>query len=84
MKTSKDASTNKSDTIVTDEWPQNDPYEGFVDTRSFATCWWCGHKLIWQNDFEKDDWGIHGEGMVTVLICSGCGAECRMIEAEEK
>tara|TARA_R110001592_G_scaffold16685_4_gene70897 strand:+ start:1862 stop:2056 length:195 start_codon:yes stop_codon:yes gene_type:complete len=56
----------------------------FIDDRSFATCWWCGHKLIWQNDFEKDDWGIDGEGMVTVLICSGCNAEVRMIEADDE
>ena len=49
-----------------------------------AQCWWCGHKLIWQNDFMKDEWGMNGEGMVSILICSGCGAEVRMIEREDE
>ena len=48
-----------------------------------AHCWWCGSKLIWQSDFMKDEWGMEGEGMVSILICSGCGAEVRMIEADE-
>ena len=55
-----------------------------IDRRGFATCWWCGHRLVWQSDFMKDEWGIDGEGMVTILLCSGCGAECRMIEADEQ
>ena len=75
---------NSSGTIITDEWPKDDPDEGFVDTRGFATCWWCGHKLVWQSDFMKDEWGMAGEGMVTILVCSGCDAECRMIEADEE
>jgi len=49
-----------------------------------ANCWWCGSKLIWQSDFMKHEWGMNGEGMVSILICSGCGAECRMIEPEEE
>ena len=52
------------------------------EVRKEAHCWWCGSKLIWQADFMKDEWGIEGEGMVTVLVCSGCDAEVRMIESE--
>ncbi len=52
------------------------------EVRKEAHCWWCGSKLIWQSDFMKDEWGIEGEGMVTVLVCSGCDAEVRMIESE--
>ena len=33
-------------------------------------CWFCGHKLIWQNDFDYEDYGIEDrEGIVAVLIC---------------
>ena len=83
MKTNSDGTTNRADVIVTDHWPSGDPYEGFVDTRPYATCWWCGHKLIWQNDFDREDYGLEGEGMVTILICSGCKAEVQMTEAEQ-
>ena len=49
---------------------------------SGVKCWWCKAELIWQSDFMKDEWGIEGEGMVTILKCSGCNAEVRMIESE--
>ena len=65
-------------TIITDHWPKDDPDE-FPIT---IGCWYCGEKLLWQSDFMKDEWGMNGEGMVTVLLCSGCGAECRMIEPD--
>lgn len=38
-------------------------------------CWYCGETLIWQNDFDYSDVYGEGEGIVTFLICSGCGAE---------
>ena len=38
-------------------------------------CWWCGGKLIWQSDFDKEGVFGEGEGMVTYLTCSGCNAE---------
>ena len=37
-------------------------------------CWFCGGHLIWQNDFNTEDYGIEEEGIVTVLTCSDCGA----------
>ena len=34
-------------------------------------CWHCQSKLIWQNDFSYEDYGIDDkEGIVTVLMCS--------------
>ena len=38
-------------------------------------CWYCGGKLIWQNDFAYSDIYGAGEGIVTYLTCSECGAE---------
>ena len=69
---------NESGTIITDYWPKGDP-----DETATTPCWWCRSSFIWQNDFNKDEWGINGEGIVTVLICSGCGAEVRYIEKDE-
>tara|TARA_R100001440_G_scaffold72658_1_gene96691 strand:+ start:300 stop:458 length:159 start_codon:yes stop_codon:yes gene_type:complete len=50
---------------------------------SGVKCWWCRSDLIWQNDFTKEEWCMEGEGLVTVLVCSGCGAEVRYIEKDE-
>lgn len=38
-------------------------------------CWYCGGKLVWQNDFDYSDVYLEGEGIVTYLTCSNCGAE---------
>lgn len=40
-----------------------------------CTCWYCGGELIWQSDFEYSDVYPEGEGIVTYLTCSNCGAE---------
>ena len=68
-----------SGTIITDHWPKGDP-----DEAPTTFCWWCRSPLIWQRDFTKDEFGIEGEGIVTVRCCSGCGAEVRYIEADEE
>ena len=31
-------------------------------------------KMIWQNDFSFEDYGLDGEGIVTVLYCPNCKA----------
>ncbi len=69
---------------MTENTTGNITTEEYIDRRGFATCWWCGHKLIWQNDYDREDFGFSGEGMVTVLICSGCDAEVRMIGVDEE
>jgi len=38
-------------------------------------CWYCGGRLIWGNDWNPEDYGLEGEGIVSTLTCSGCGAE---------
>ena len=38
-------------------------------------CWYCGGKLIWNSDFNYSDVYGEGEGIVTYLHCSNCGAE---------
>lgn len=38
-------------------------------------CWFCGEKLIWGGDHDYEDVYGDGEGVVTNLHCSGCGAE---------
>lgn len=41
-------------------------------------CWYCQTQLIWKSDFPYDEWYGEGEGIVTVLECPNCGAECVM------
>lgn len=36
-------------------------------------CWFCRGELIWNNDFSFEDYGLDGEGIVSVLTCSDCG-----------
>ena len=38
-------------------------------------CWYCGGKLVWDSDFNYDEVYDEGEGIVTYLHCSKCGAE---------
>lgn len=38
-------------------------------------CWYCGGKLVWQSDFNYDEAYGGGEGIVTLLKCSDCGAD---------
>lgn len=39
----------------------------------------CFHRgayaVIWQADFDFDDYGYEGEGIVQVCKCTNCGAE---------
>lgn len=47
-------------------------------------CWWCGGRLIWQSDFDKEDVVGEGEGMVTFLTCSNCNAEVQYTTGDEE
>lgn len=53
-----------------------------------AKCWFCGNELIWQSDFSFEDYGLEGEWIVAVLVCSGCGSTFegynRLDEEEEE
>ena len=45
-------------------------YEG----GTMANCISCGHELVWQNDFDFEDYGCEGDGIVSVWYCPNCGA----------
>ena len=71
---------NSSGTIISDGYPaKSDP-----DENPTHPCWWCGGALVWQSDSMKEEWGMPGEGMVSILLCSKCNAEVRYIEAEDE
>lgn len=37
-------------------------------------CWFCGSDMIWGSDFDFEDYGLKGDGIVATLDCSECGA----------
>ena len=48
-------------------------------------CWYCGKPFIWGADFNPEDYGIEGEGIVSTFSCSACPAtaQTQIIEGEE-
>lgn len=39
-------------------------------------CFHCGHRsVIWDNDFDFEDFCYDGEGIVHICHCINCGAE---------
>ena len=39
-------------------------------------CFHCGERaVVWQSDFDFEDFGYEGKGIVQVLKCSNCGAD---------
>ena len=32
-------------------------------------CWHCNNKLIWGGDFDYEDYGMDGEGIISNLSC---------------
>ena len=48
-------------------------------------CFHCGHRsVIWQADFDLEDFGYEGNGLVHTLVCTHCGAEIEYILREEE
>lgn len=39
------------------------------------TCWYCGAAMNWNSDFNYDEVYGEGDGIVSYLTCSECGAE---------
>tara|TARA_R110002051_G_scaffold221804_4_gene285409 strand:+ start:2952 stop:3104 length:153 start_codon:yes stop_codon:yes gene_type:complete len=37
-------------------------------------CWHCKAELIWNSDFDFEDYGLEEEGIVTHLSCPECPA----------
>ena len=47
-------------------------------------CFHCGQRaVIWDNDFNAEDYGYSGRGIVHALHCSNCGAIIEYILMEE-
>lgn len=39
-------------------------------------CFHCGERtVVWDSDFSYDDCGYDGDGVVTFLHCTNCGAQ---------
>ncbi len=39
-------------------------------------CFHCGHRsVVWQADFDFEDFGLEGEGIVHCCHCCNCGAD---------
>ena len=52
----------------------------------FMKCWHCGSDFIWGGDFDFEDYGHEGDGIVSNFSCSNCQAtaEVRLPFGEEK
>ena len=48
-------------------------------------CWHCNSEVIWGGDFDFEDYGMDGKGIVSNLSCSNCKAyyECYLDLEEE-
>ena len=43
-------------------------------------CFHCGARaVIWDSDYDFDDFALEGEGIVQCLHCTNCGAEIEYI-----
>lgn len=49
-----------------------------------CNCWYCGSQMYWQSDFNFEDYGLEGEGIVTELMCSGCNATATFYQSIEE
>lgn len=39
-------------------------------------CFHCGQRaVIWQSDFDYEDFGYEGQGIVHICRCANCGCE---------
>ena len=47
-------------------------------------CLICGAELVWQNDFDFEDCGIEGEGIVTIYTCPACEAQIEVYAPAKK
>ena len=51
-------------------------------TMSNDKCWYCGGRLCWNSDFNYDEVYGEGEGIVSFLTCTNCGAEVQYSKRE--
>lgn len=63
-------------------------YLGCYEVMPMYECFHCGKRaVIWNGDFDLEDCGYEGVGVVHQCTCTNCGAEieyvCRFDEEEE-
>lgn len=37
-------------------------------------CFKCNETVIWQSDFDTEDYGIDEEGIISTYLCSACNS----------
>ncbi|MGL4998117.1 MAG: hypothetical protein ACRC5T_04050 [Cetobacterium sp.] len=47
-------------------------------------CWFCGSDLIWGSDFDAEDYGYVGQGIVATFTCSGCKSIWEGVQIQEE
>lgn len=48
-------------------------------------CFHCGHRsVIWDSDFNFEDFCYEGEGIIHICHCTNCGAEIEYIISTEE
>lgn len=48
-------------------------------------CFHClQNAVVWDSDYDLEDFGMEGSGVVHVCHCTNCGAEIHVISREEK
>lgn len=61
--------------------------DNITESESGYECFHCGHRSVyWQSDFDFEDFGYEGQGIVHICSCANCGAEIEYrvtIEDEE-
>ena len=49
---------------------------------SNTRCWFCNGKVRWCADFNADEYGYEGEGIVAELECMTCKASMTCVKLE--
>ena len=49
-----------------------------------CTCWFCGAEMHWNGDFDFEDYGMDGSGVIATLTCSGCEATAEFYSKQEE
>lgn len=47
-----------------------------------CTCYYCKSNMIWVGDFDREDYGLEGGGIVVNLTCPNCGAYAEFTREE--
>ena len=55
----------------------------YFDKQRRDVCWLCGGRLVWDGDFDAQDYGYGSNGVVAHLHCSACNAQVTYVKLEE-